>query len=201
MKGKFETNQQNDQTIKSFLKKPKKKSREKCPITQRVSILTKTRAAKVHRKSKWGNFKCNKIVIGFHVVSILVEFWFTFPTRNSRLDYEVMKRLWQIQVANEFVTNFLFNICSHKSNQELHLGHEFKFVVDSFTTCIDDVFRHSTLQHSICKHSMVILLMLPFNEHVHLCLDAWRSGVTKMDGNVLLKNSVCCLLVAICMYT
>jgi hypothetical protein len=52
MKGKFETNQQNDQTIKSLLKKPKKKSREKCPITQRVSILTKTRAAKVHRKSK-----------------------------------------------------------------------------------------------------------------------------------------------------
>lgn len=47
-KAKSETNKQNDQVVESPLKKPKKKSKVKCPIAQRVFVLTKTRAAKVH---------------------------------------------------------------------------------------------------------------------------------------------------------
>jgi hypothetical protein len=37
-KGKFETDQQNDQIVKSPLKKLKKKSKQKCPIAQKVFV-------------------------------------------------------------------------------------------------------------------------------------------------------------------
>jgi hypothetical protein len=47
-KGKSEIDQQNDQVVERPLKKPKKKSKVKCPIAQRVFLLTKTRATKVH---------------------------------------------------------------------------------------------------------------------------------------------------------
>jgi len=51
-KGKSKTDQQNDQVVESLLKKLEQKSKEKCPIVQKVFVLTKTRAAKVHGKSK-----------------------------------------------------------------------------------------------------------------------------------------------------
>jgi hypothetical protein len=58
-KGKSKTNQQNDQVVESLLKKPEKKSKEKCPTAQKVFVLTKTRAAKVHGKSNNYRISCS----------------------------------------------------------------------------------------------------------------------------------------------